>query len=93
MPKPRIQLSGVQYSTGTSQKWTSTYTWQDYVALSKLMFSPMEYVPQKVVLWNTHAAQNISKFFEKHPELLLEAEPFKGLSLEEIKMKARYVNL
>lgn len=93
MLKPRIQLSGVQYNTGTSQKWTSTYTWEDYVALSKLMFSPMEYVPQKVALQNTYAAKKVSKFFEKHPEILLEAKVFKGLSLEEIKLKAQYVEI
>lgn len=93
MLRPRIQLSGVQYSTGTSQRWISTYTWEDYVVLSKLIASPMAYVPQKVALWNMYATKEVFKFFEKHPEILLGAEIFKGLSLEEIKLKARYVEL
>ena len=56
-------------------------------------FSPMTYVPRRIILWNMYAAKEVSKFFEKHPEILLGAEIFKGLSLEEIKLKARYVEL
>ena len=87
-----MQWRGIKYKTGTGQKWTREYTWEDYVVLNK-WFSPMAYVPQRTVLWNMYATKEVFKFFEKHPEILLDAEIFKGLSLEEIKLKARYVEL
>lgn len=94
MLRPRIQLHwyGIKYKTGTGQRWTNQYTWEDYVVLNK-WFSPMTYVPRRIILWNMYAAKEVSKYFEQHPEILLKAEPFKGLSLEEIKLRARYINL
>ena len=88
-----MQCLGIKYTTGTGQRWTIQYTWEDYVMLSKWIFPLMAYIPQRTVLWNTYAAKEVSKYFEQHPEILLKAEPFKGLSLEEIKLKARYINL
>ena len=88
-----MQWRGIRYKTGTGQKWTKEYTWEDYVFLRKWMLGAMPYVPRKVILWNMLAANETSKFFEKHPETLLEAEPFKGLSLEEIKLKAPCVEI
>ena len=88
-----MQWLGIQYKTGTGQKWTSKYTWEDYVMLNKWMFPVMTYVPRRAVLWNTYAAKEISKYFERHSETLMEAEPFKGMSLEEIKLKARHIEI
>ena len=87
-----MQWLGIQYKTGTGQKWTREYSWEDYVVLNKWL-SPMEYVPRRIVLWNMYAANEVSKYFAQHSEILLESEPFKGLSLEEIKLKAQYVEI
>jgi len=87
MLRPRIQVLGVQYKTGTGQRWTDRYTWEDYVVLVKSPF-PISYVPLTTGFRNILAEKEIKKYFENHPEALLEAEPFKGLTMEEIKIKA-----
>jgi len=92
MLKPRIQVLGVQYKTGTGQKWTKEYTWEDYVVLVKSPF-PISYVPLTTGFWNILAEKEIKKYFENHPEALLKAEPFKGLTIEEIKTKALLMSI
>lgn len=88
MLKPRIQALGVRYKTGTGQRWTVKYTWEDYVVLMNPAYLIVSYVPIMINFWNDYAWREVYKFFEKHPEALLESEPFKGLTMEEIKIKA-----
>jgi len=88
MLKPRIQASGAQYKTGSGQRWTTQYTWEDYVALMSISYLVVTCIPAMTKIWNVYARSAVSKYFEQHPEALLEAEPFKGLTMEEIKIKA-----
>lgn len=88
MLKPRIQCAGFHYKTGTGQKQTDKYTWEDYQALQMLSLP----LPLVVSYSDRSAAKEIQEYFEKHPEELLDTEPFTGCTLDEIQERLRWTS-